>query len=72
MKTPDNSIETVLSEYSDVFQGMGCLREKITGKKIEIKLEMETDAKPVAQNPQPHALYCITYRNHLKIGWIRG
>ena len=53
VKTPDDSIETVLSEYSDVFQAMGCLREKNTGKKIEVKLEMETDAKPVAQKPQP-------------------
>ena len=53
VKTPDNCIETVLSEYSDVFQGMGCLWEKITGKKIEVTLEMETDAKLVAQKPRP-------------------
>ena len=53
VKTPDNSIETVLCEYSDVFQGIGCFREKNTGKKIEVKLEMETDAKPVAQKPRP-------------------
>ena len=48
VKTPDDSIEAVLSEYSDVFQGIGCFWEKNTGKKIEVKLEMETDAKPVA------------------------
>ena len=53
VKTPDNSIETVLSEYSDVFQGMGCLRVKNTGKKIEVKLEMETEAIPVARKPHP-------------------
>ena len=53
VKTPDDSIETVLCEYSDVFQGIGCFREKNTGKKIEVKLEMETDAKPVAQKPRP-------------------
>ena len=52
MKTPDDSIETALREYSDVFQGIGCFREKNTGKKIEVKLEMETDAKPVAQKPR--------------------
>ena len=49
----DDSIETVLNEYSNIFQGIGCFREKNTGKKIEIKLEMETDAKPVAQKPCP-------------------
>ena len=26
VKTPDDSFETVLSEYSDVFQGIGCFR----------------------------------------------
>ena len=53
MKTPDDSIEAALSEYSDVFQGIGCFREKSTGKKIEVKLEMEPDAEPVAQKPRP-------------------
>ena len=53
VKTLDVSIEAILSEYNDVFQGIGCFREKKTGKKIEVKLEMETDAKPVAQKPRP-------------------
>ena len=53
VKTLDNSIETILSEYSDIFQGIGSFQEKNTGKKIEVKLEMETDAKPVAQKPRP-------------------
>ena len=53
VKTPDDSIETVLREYSDVLQGISCFREKNTGKKIEVKLEMETDIKPVAQKPRP-------------------
>ena len=53
VKMSDDSIETVLREYSDVFQGIGCFRETNTGKKIEVKLEMETDAKPVAQKPRP-------------------
>ena len=52
-KTPDDNIEAVLSEYSDVFQGIGCFREKSTGKKIEVKLEMEPDAEPIAQKPRP-------------------
>ena len=53
VKTPDDSIEAALSEYSDVFQGIGCFREKSTGKKIEVRLEMEPDAEPVAQKPRP-------------------
>lgn len=52
-KTSDDSIEALVSEYSDVFQGIGCFREKSTGKKIEVKLEMEPDAVPVAQKPRP-------------------
>ena len=39
MKTADDSID--------------CFRKKNTGKKIEVKLEMETNAKPVAQKPRP-------------------
>ena len=53
VKTLDVSIEAILSEYNDVFQGIGCFREKKTGNKIEVKLEMETDAKTVAQKPRP-------------------
>ena len=69
VKTPDDSIETVLSEYSDVFQGIGCFRWMNTSKKIEVNLEIaETDANLGLRN---YALYRITYRNHLKIGWTR-
>ena len=64
VKTLDDSIETVLREYSDLFQGIGYFREKNTSKKIEVKLEMETDAKPETQKPRP-----VPY--HLKIGWTR-
>ena len=40
VKMSDDSIETVLREYSDVFQGIGCFRETNTGKKIEVNLEI--------------------------------
>ena len=60
---------TALSEYSDVFQGTGCFREKSRGKKIEVKLEIEPDAEPVAQKPRPVR---ITYRYHLEIGLTRN
>ena len=53
VKTPVDSSETVLREYSGVFQGIGCLQDKTTGEKIKVKLEMETDPKPVAQKPRP-------------------
>ncbi|PFX12490.1 Transposon Ty3-G Gag-Pol polyprotein [Stylophora pistillata] len=52
-KTPDDGIEATLNDYSDVFQEIGCFREKNTGKKIEVKLAMESEAKPVAQKPRP-------------------
>lgn len=65
-KTPKDNIETVLSEYSDVFQGIGCFWDKSTGKKIEVKLEMDPSTEPVA-----HTLYRITCRSHLKIGLIK-
>ena len=69
VKSLDDSIETVLSEYSDVFQGIGCFREKNTGKKIEVKLEMETEAKLVAQKPR-----VVPYHLHkpLKDGLDQG
>ena len=35
---PWKHLITALSEYSDVFQGIGRFREKSTGKKIEDKL----------------------------------
>ena len=53
MKTPVDSIEAILSEYSDVFQGIGCFRDKKTGEKIEVKLEMDPEAVPVAEKPRP-------------------
>ena len=52
-KTPEDSIEAVLSEYSDVFQGIGCFRDKSTGKKMDVKLEMDPSAEPLAQKPRP-------------------
>ena len=59
VKTPDTAT------YSNESSAFG---EKNTGKKIEVKLDMKTDAKPVAKKPR---LYRTTYRNDLKIGWTR-
>ena len=51
MKPPDD-IEALLSEYNDTFQGIGCFQDKSTGKEIEVKLEMDPEAIPVAQKPR--------------------
>ena len=53
VKPPASSTEALLSEYSDVFQGIGCFQDKNTGKEIEVKLEMDPEATPVAQKPRP-------------------
>lgn len=40
-------------EYSEVFQGIGCFRDKHTDKKIKVKLEMDAKTVPVAQKLRP-------------------
>ena len=52
MKPPDD-IEALLNEYNDNFRGIGCFQDKSTGKEIEVKLEMDPEAIPVAQKPRP-------------------
>ncbi|PFX14103.1 Retrovirus-related Pol polyprotein [Stylophora pistillata] len=47
-----SQIEALLAEYSDAFHGIGCFKEKETGEKMQVKLEMEPQAKPVAQKPR--------------------
>ena len=51
-KLPASETKTLLNESSQVFQGIGCFRDKDTGKGIDIKLEMDSTATPVAQKPQ--------------------
>ena len=53
VKPPTDDIEALLDEYKEVFQGIGCFRDKHTGEKIEVKLEMDPEAIPVAQKPRP-------------------
>ena len=53
VKPPTDHIEALLDEYKEVFQGIGCFRDKHTGEKIEVKLEMDPEAIPVAQQPRP-------------------
>ena len=52
VKPPDD-IEVLLSEHNDTNQGIGCFQDKSTGKEIEVKLEMDPEAIPVAQKPRP-------------------
>ena len=51
-----NDLEELLNEYKEVFKGVGCIPDNKTGKEIEVKLEMDSDAIPVAQKPR-HVLY---------------
>ena len=52
VKPPDD-IDVLLSEYNDKFQGIGCFWDKSTGKEIEVKLETDPEAIPVARKPCP-------------------
>ena len=50
---PTDDIEALLSEYNDNCQGIGCFQDKSTGKEIKVKLEMDPEAIPVAQQLRP-------------------
>ena len=54
---PLDDIEALRSEYNDTFQGIGCFRDKSTGKEINVKLEMDPEDIPVAQRPRPVLYY---------------
>ena len=56
VKPAQDKLEALLHEYSDVFEGIGCIRDKNTGKEIEVKLEMDPEAIPTAQKPR-HVAY---------------
>ena len=47
-----NDLEELLNEYKEVFEGIGCIQDNKTGKEIEVELEMDADAIPVAQKPR--------------------
>ena len=49
-------VEAILDEYKEVFEGIGCILDKNTGEEIEVKLEIEPEATPVAQKPR-HVAY---------------
>lgn len=51
IKTSDR-VEKLLTEYSDKFKGIGCFKERDTGSKMEVKLEMDPTATPAAQKPR--------------------
>ena len=51
VKTSDR-VEKLLTEYSDIFEGIGWFKEKQTSSNMEVKLEMEPTATPVAQKPR--------------------
>ncbi|CAB4004532.1 Hypothetical predicted protein [Paramuricea clavata] len=49
-------VEAILDEYKEVFEGIGCIQDKNTGEEIEVKLEIDPEAIPVAQKPR-HVAY---------------
>ena len=53
VKPPASSIEALLIEYSEVFQGIRCIRDKNTEKEIEVKQKLDSEATLVAQKPRP-------------------
>ena len=56
IKEPEPGRDTLKTLQSDLTvkgEFIGCFWKKNMGKKIEVKLEMETDARPVAQKPHP-------------------
>ena len=57
VKPPADNIDALLNEYSEVFQGIECFRDKNTGEQIEVKLEMNPEAISVAQKPRPVPYY---------------
>ena len=47
-----DELQRLLTEYNEVFEGIGCFKEKKTGEEIEVKPEIIPEAKPVAQKPR--------------------
>ena len=44
-----SQIDTLVTEFASVFEGVGCFKDKATGENIEVRLEMDPNATPVAQ-----------------------
>lgn len=53
-----DELGALLDEYHDVFEGIGCIRDKNVGKEIA-KLEMDPEATPVAQKPRHVAFHLL-------------
>ena len=50
-------IKEITDQYSDVFKGIGKIRDIKNGKEFYAKLSMRPEAVPVAQRPRPVAYY---------------
>ena len=53
VKPPDNNIEALPNKFGEVLQSIGWFQDKNTGKKIEVKLETDTEAILVVQKRRP-------------------
>jgi hypothetical protein len=52
------NLEQILEEYKDVFNGIGCVTDPKSGKPLTVRLEMDSDAQPVAQKAR-HVPYYL-------------
>ncbi|XP_053380205.1 uncharacterized protein LOC128548778 [Mercenaria mercenaria] len=52
-----NYIDQIMTEYEDVFKGVGKIQDKQTGEEVLVKFSMKPDATPVAQKPRPVPYY---------------
>ncbi|KAL9953033.1 hypothetical protein ACROYT_G040383 [Oculina patagonica] len=56
-KNIGTEIKEITDKYSDVFKGIGKIRDIKNGKEFYAKFSMRSEAAPVAQRPRPVAYY---------------
>ena len=67
VKARTDSVEGLLREFHDIFEGIGHIKDPKTGQAIEARLEIDPEAIPTAQKPR-HVSYHLI--NPLK-EWLR-
>ena len=51
--TKESKIINIIKQFPEVFDGIGCFQNKQTGKTIEVRFEMVSEAISVTQLQQP-------------------
>ena len=68
-RTTPKSLEDILETYQTAFEGIGRIYDTKTGEEIEVTLEIEKDAKSVAQKPRHVPYYLMEpLKDWLEIG----